>query len=459
MAQVVTTDAYLSTIYKYWYTEKEFPMLVFRNSPSLRVIPKNRIGGLEYRFGTMYAQGGNVSGDYTVAVANAASASKNAEFSVPPGKCFCVFNIGQKEILAAQKGGLKGAYIKPLINRMAGATDALRKTMAACWFGFGAGDFGTLPAVVATGAASMSLNYDAIVKISIGTQFMVVNGTTPLAAFYDATVRTVSAIDGALVTWTGGVVGATPWAAGSLLELYGGRDATPLPNMPTGLAAWLPNLANRTGATWTTYIATTFYGVNRSLATNALAGWFYQRGSGEAKADALTQGIKLARRGGGIPDFIIVNDDDWQDIVYELNAQTNLMQQVNTAPKAGTNEVTRGIAKLKFAFSTSYLEFVVEDPYCPRGVAYILDKSVVEFAALSNAETPLSESGVSDNEPGHEKADAASEPDLTSKLIIDEYLSVTNNSTSAEGPAAQVSLSIYGQFIVHEPGHCCVVVM
>jgi hypothetical protein len=82
----------------------------------------------------------------------------------------------------------------------------------------------------------------------------------------------------------------------------------------------------------------------------------------------------------------------------------------------------------------------------------------VEFAALSNAETPLSESGVSDNEPGHEKADAAPEPDLTSKLIIDDYLSITNNSTSAEGPASQVSLSIYGNFVIHEPGHCCVIV-
>lgn len=456
MAQQVSADALLTPIFKLWYTEKEFPNLLFRNSPSLKAIPKNRIGGRTYQIAMLYGRGGAVSGDYTIAVANAASSSRNAEMSIPPGNIFSVFVVTQKEILAAQEK--KGGYIKTLVNKMFAATEALRKTMAACWFGFGAGDVGALPAVVATGATSMTLNYDTIVKIDIGTQFYVVNGTTPLAAFYDATVRTVSAIDGTTVTWTGGVVGATPWAAGSLIEIVGGRDATPVASMPSGLAAWLPSVANRTGATWTTYIATAFYGVVRSVSVNSLAGWFYQRQAGEAKADALTQGIKLARRGGGVPNMIVVNDDDWQDIVYELNAQTTLMQQVNVAgAKDKQNEVVRGVSKLKFGFSKNYIEYVYDDPYCPKGTAYILDMEVIEFAALSNVDGVIND-GVAENDPGSQPVSEGKEPDLTSKLIIDDYLSVTNNSTSVEGPAAQVSLSIYGNFVVHAPGHCAVVV-
>ena len=227
MAQQVTTDATLLTIYKTYYTEKEFPNLLFRNSPSFREIPKNRIGGRNYNISALYTPGAGVSGDYVIAVANAAAAGRNAEFSIPPGNIFSVFNITQKEILAATNP--KGAYIKPLINRMFASTDGARKMAAACWFGYGYGDIGTLPAQVNIGATSMTLTYDTVVKLSIGTQFYVTNGTTPNAAFYDAVLRTVTAIDGTLVTFDV-AVGAVAWAAGSWIEIAGGRDATPAPS-------------------------------------------------------------------------------------------------------------------------------------------------------------------------------------------------------------------------------------
>ena len=454
MAQQVTADAFLLGIYKSWYSEEEFANLMFRNSPAAKKVKKNRVGGRDVKFGMAWGGGGNVSGDYTIAVANAASSSKNSEMIVTPGNIHAVFNVTQKEILAAQTK--RGGYVSGLVNKMFTSTDMMRKIFAACFYGFGAGDIGALPAIVAIGAATMTLNYDTIVKMAVGTQFFVVNGATPLAAFYDAVVRTVTAIDGTTVTFDV-VVGAVAWAAGSLIEIRGGRDATPLYNMPCGLASWIPSVANRTGAVWTVYIATAFYGVNRSLATSALAGWFYQRQPGEAKADAISQGMKLARRGGGVPTGIVVNDDDWQDIVYELNAQTNFYQAVNQAGAKDQNAITRGVAKLKYSFSTSYIDLVYEDPYCPKGTAYILDWDVIEFAALSNVESPIND-GVAENEPGAPKVAGAAEPDLTSKLLIDDYISVASNSTSVEGPASQVSLSLYGNFIVHAPGHCAVIV-
>jgi hypothetical protein len=460
MAQRVTADALLLGIYKNWYTEDEFPNLLFRNSPLLRMIKKERIGGRAYNFTMLYGRGGATSGDYTVAVANAASSSRNAEMSVTPGNIHTVFNVTQKEILASQKA--KGAYIPALINKMFAATEGTRKSFAGCLYGFGVGDMGTLPVLAAIGAFTMTLTYDTIVKLDIGSIFYVAtpvtaNACLPTAAFYDALPRTITAIDGTTVTFDV-AVGAVAWAVGSLVCLAGGRDATPLASMPTGLAAWLPSMGDRTGATWTAYIGTAFYGVNRSINTNALAGWFYKRVPGEAMADALTQGIKLARRGGGVPDMIAINDEDFQTIVYEMNAQTALMQAINTGDKKSSNEVVRGIQKMKYAFSTSYLQVCIDDPYCPQGTAYILDKSVVKFAALSNVENVMDD-GVSDNEPGVAKVESAKEPDTSFKLIIDDWISVDGNSTSPEGPAAQVSLSVYGNFIVQNPMHCAVVKM
>jgi len=227
--------------------------------------------------------------------------------------------------------------------------------------------------------------------------------------------------------------------------------------MPTGRGGWLPRVQDRSGSDWTTYVGTAFYGVTRSASVNALCGWFYKRASGEQYSDALTQGIKLARRGGGVPDMIVVNDEDYMTLIGELQGQFAYMQQVNTAgAKNAKNEVTKGLSALRYAFSTSWLDKVYDDPYCPKGVAYILDSEVIEFAALSNAE--LINDGVSDNEPGSPSVESASEPDTAFKLIIDDYLNIVPNSTSAEGPAAQVSLSIYGNYVVHEPAHCAVVV-
>jgi hypothetical protein len=454
MAQQVTTDALLLGIFKTWYTEKEFPNLLFRNSPSLREIAKNRIGGRNYNVAALYGRGGNVSGSYTVAVANAASSSANAEFVVVPGNIFAVFNVTQKEILAAQEK--RGAYIKTLVNKMFAAMDALRKTFAACWFGFGAGDIGVVESGAAIGAFTMVVPYDTAIKMDVGTQFMVVNGTTPLAAYWDALTRTVTAIDDKTITFDV-AVGAAQWTAGSLIEILGGRDATPLPSMPTGLAAWLPSVADRTGATWTTYIGTAFYGVTRSVSVNALAGWFYKRVPGQAKVDALVTGIKLARRGGGLVNMIIVNDDDFGDIIEEVQGQTAMVQMTNTAgAKDAKNEVARGIAKFRYMFSTSWLDKVQDDPYCPKGTAYILDTEVIEFAALSNVEGAIREN-VKGNEPGTDSVTSAPEPDTSFRLLIDDYLNIVPNSTSAEGPAAQVSLSIYGNFCVHAPGHNAVV--
>ncbi len=455
MAQQVTASAALLGIYKRWYTEKPFANLLFRNSPVLKKIQKNRIGGRTYNIGMLYGRGGAVSGSYTIAVANAASSSANAEMAITPGNIFAVFLVTQKEMLASQDK--KGAYIKAMVNKMFAATEALRKTFAACLYGYGAGDVGALPALVAIGATSMTLNYDTIMKIDVGTQFYVVNGTTPLAAFYDATVRTVTAIDGTTVTYDN-ATGAVAWAAGSLIEIVGGRDATPTYSMPNGLASWIPYLANRTGATWTTYIGTAFFGVTRSVATNALAGWFYQRTPGQAKVDALVQGIKLARRGGAQVDMIVVNDDDYADILEELNQQTTLFQSINQAgAKNATNEVVRGIAKMAFMFSTSYAKIVYDDPYCPKGVAWILDSEVWEFAGLNNVETPTND-GITENEPGTATVESGKEPTTNFSLLIDDYINVVPDSTSAEGPAAQVSLSVYGNFVCHEPGHNAVVV-
>ena len=459
MAQQTTADSALLTIYKTWYTDKRFPNLLFRNSPTLKKIAKNRFQGKEYRFSALYGRGGAVSGDYTVAVANAASMSKNIEFVVTPGNVFSVFTVTQKEVLASQSK--QGAYVKALINRMFAATEGARKLLAAQLFGWGYGDVGQVTAAIATAATTAVVNWDVAVKLDVGMQINWTNWTTanntPAVAFTDASFHTISKIDGQTVTFTpASSNGAT---VGSWIIINGGQDNTAgagSPNMPTGFQQWLPALGSRTGSAWTAYATTAFYGVTRSVATGQLMGWFYKQQPGDLFSDAIVQGLKAARRGGGVPDMIIVNDEDFATIVYELQQNMTYFQMTNASPeKKDTNEVVRGLSAFRASFSKSFVDILYEDPYCPRGLCYILDSEAVEFVALNNLQAV--DDGIPNNEPGSQSVEAISEPDTSFRLMIDDYINTAPNSTSTEGPAVQVSLSFYGNFVVHEPGHCAVV--
>ena len=154
--------------------------------------------------------------------------------------------------------------------------------------------------------------------------------------------------------------------------------------------------------------------------------------------------------------MIVVNDEDFATIMYELQQNMTYFQMTNSSPeKAGTNEVTRGLSAFRASFSKSFVDIMYEDPYCPKGVAYILDSEAIEFVALNNVAAV--DDGIPNNEPGTQSVESQSEPDTSFRLMIDDYINTAPNSTSAEGPAVQVSLSFYGNFIVHEPGHCAVV--
>ena len=186
--------------------------------------------------------------------------------------------------------------------------------------------------------------------------------------------------------------------------------------------------------------------------------WEYSEKTKQLFMDAVVSGVSYARRGGGVPDIIAINDNDWLTMNGEMNTQTAMMQQINTAgAKNSKNEVTRGLSALRFAMSTSWLENVYDDPYCPLGYCWILDSNNIEFVTYTNSRK-IMDDGIKDNEPGAAStAQNNEEPDTTFKLNIEDYISITGNSTSTEGPAAQVSVSMYGNFAVHEPGHNAIV--
>ena len=458
----VTGDAGLLTIFKEWYTDQEMEQVLWRASPVLRDIKKNRVGGKTYNFAANYGSGGACAGDATVAASQAAAGtSKSAQFAVTPGTLFSIFNVGVQEILASEN--IRGAFVPVPVVKMFDSTAAFRRLFACALYGQGFGEVGqVVNGATITQGASNTLDvgqFSTVVKLDIGSVFIVTNGATPVSTLRTLEC-TVTSISGTSVTFNAAAGSNETWANTDWIETKGCRSGT-TPLLPVGLAAWLPTIAGRSGGTWTTYIGTAFNGVDRSVFPDRLAGNYVARNTGasEKYSDCIVRAIKAVRNAGGNPMWLIINPDDYNTVIAELTAATSYLQSTNVAGAKGQkNEAVRGFSDTKYAFATSWVDKVYDDPFCPRFTAYIIDEGTIEFAMLSNANTPVND-GINANDPGSQPINGVSAPDMknTYSFIFDDYVTLQPGSLAAGGPVMQVILQLYGSFALRAPGKNAVI--
>lgn len=486
MAQQVTADAGILAALKIRYTARRFGSLLWRNSPLLRMIPRVRIGGKQYNFSAGYTGGSCVSSDFSVLGSNLTNGigTKNVEFGVTPGSIFGAFTLTQLEKLSSRTE--RDAYIKLADDKMFFTFEAVRKYFAAVLYGRGYGELGqvsggaSIGAPVALNDTAMIVPSDTAVKMMIGTMFDVtetpsVTGTLDTGTaggHYRVTGQDAVAGDSAHVkiTFTPGVVYAGGWAQNTYICLAGGRDGSGNPNAPTGLGGWLPTDRNTSAGH---PLGDSFYGVTRSVSTSQLGGQYYKRDSsgGELYSQAVSQLVKMVRRGGGVPQCIVLNDNDYMNIQVELQSYRNFWQSVGIEPnklpkrkEEGGPTYIYGVEALKYAFSSTYIERVIDDPHCPAGTFYVLDLEgdsdkaasgeggAIEFAGLSNPDA-IVEDRIVDNNPGRAPVEGVTDAtENPYQLMIDDYLSVQPAARVSTGPAAEVDMSLYGNFALHSPG-------
>lgn len=446
----ISNEASVLSMLKVYYAKEGVENLMFRNSPVLKALTKTRVEGKVQNFAAMYGRGGACSGDFLKAIALANTVSKNVEFSVTPGQLFSVYTMNAKEVQASKSN--RGAYMKIAGSRMFAASESFRKTMAAALYGSGYGEIcnATTTALTANTAATITLPAHAIMKIDVGSKLEVV--ATKNATAIKATLS-VDAINGNSVTVTPDTT-VTP-AATDIIRLQGSVDANGKPTLPVGLDGWLPVLGGRTGAGWTTYIGTDFFGVNRSVASDRLAGAFYSSiGTSETKATTIQKALQIARRQGSVADMIILNDEDFLAFSNEIQTTNTYFTATSTKEK---REANVGFDKFSASFSTNYIENIIDDPLCPKGRGYILDKSAVEIWSYTNAEKI--NDGVEANNPG--KPDPMGSDDSGKEndpygLIVDDYINIQPGQNTSEGPASQITLQFFGSFVVTNPSVCAV---
>jgi hypothetical protein len=453
MALGVTADTNVLAILKEYYGVQDVEALVFRNSPILGKIRKERVGGKYIPLPMAVYGSGAVTSDYTQVTAQAANSYTGISMQVTPGRLFASFVLDPEEFLASQ--GDRAAFISVFAIRAMLAMDDLRKTLATCFYRSGFLEMGP---VLAVDSSRLYIDVDPSTAMAISPQSQILFAASTSAAYRDAnavivsSIQTVQSSGNVRITFTSAFVASV--AVSDQVMLKGGRDASLNPNAPVGLAGWLPTVANRTGASWTTYIGTNFFGVNRSVAPDRLAGQFVQRNSGanESYTAALLRLVKACRRGGGVPDMICVNDDDFAVIVNDALANRTFYQTINGGNASkGENNVTQGITQFQMNFSTSWINMVYDDPYCAKGVAYVLDTASLRLFGLSNA-APIVDPIPTNNEPGAPKASGQAEPTTNFQFLVDDMYT-TSPIALQSGMGLRVDFQFYGSFAVLAPAH------
>ena len=448
----ISADQSILSLLKVYYKDG-VENLMFRNDPVLKALSKEKIEGKTYNFSAMYGRGGAVSANYTIAKKVAANNTKAAEFAVEPGQLFSVCSFNQKEVLASKTRA--GAFMKVAGAKFFAATEAFRKQMAAALYGRGYGELcnsGYATAIKKGTAFDLTLPSHAVMAIDIDSQLVL------KAAVDSATVKchlTVTNIDDAngVVTVVSDTDVNAPLAT-DVICFDGSMDANGKPLLPMGLGGWLPTVGKRTGANWTNYIKERFYGVDRSVAPSRLAGAFVDGTGDTKKIDTIVKLLKQARRQGSAADMIVMNDNDWAAVAKEIEATNTYMSVTNNGNGKNKKDASIGYSELTASFSTNFFDSVIDTPYCPEGVFFVLDKNAIEVAAYTNPEKL--EDNVPGNEPGKadpmvEGADVENRP---YQLLAEDYLSIQPGQDTADGPASVVSLSFFGSITVTNPSNC-----
>lgn len=448
---ISSTTAILKLL-KTYYKKEGVQNLLFRNSPLLKKIAKDRVEGKTQNFAAMYGRGGACTGDFTAAKALASTVSQNVEFEVQPGQLFSVYSMNAKEALAARTNA--GGYIKVGAAKMFAASESLRKTLAAALYGSGYGELCAAPttAMTANTAVDITLPEDAIMKIDVGSK-LVIKATKATAESSATNVLTVNTINGTTVNVTPESTATA--SSGYVLCLAGSTNGTS-PLLPVGLDGWLPVTKKRSGAGWNSYIGTSFFGVDRSVCADRLAGAFYDAtGASSAatqkKSYAVMQLIKKLRRQGSQCDLIVMNDSDFMDFSNEIETTNTFFTQTSTKE---SKKASIGFSDVSASFSTNYIENIIDDPYCVAGRFYILSSEAVAFWAYTN--TDKVSDGIEGNNAGkvdpiNGEEDKSTDP---MQLLADDLFSVTGGNDTFEGPATLVTLNLFGSFVVTNPSVC-----
>lgn len=369
MASPITQIA-VSGILKELYDDQKVQWLTYKDNPLLAMIKKEeKFPGKYYPVPVVYGlTSGGASATFASAYNNQSSPLV-AEFLVTRVADFALATIDGQLLAAAQTD--PGAFIDGAELMIDAAFQTAVNRLASAMFRNGAGTIGQILTCVNVSGTTYTVtlnNPDDAVQFEIGQVLVAVqnvdgSGTAPTDV---ATVTAVNRNTGALTVMSATNI-ASDWPATYFLAVQGDLPTTSNNNFQpngsagtnsllklAGLAAWLP-LAGPP-------VSDTFFGVNRNLDIQRLAGVTFD-GTGLSLEEALLQGTGRIALNGGRVDTGVCSYATYTALIISLGSKVQYIDE-----KIG--EI--GFRGVQVNGANTVMS-VFPDRNCPDGVIYCLE--------------------------------------------------------------------------------------
>lgn len=343
--------------------------LVYKNNPFFALVPKyEQFGGLNMPIPLIYGNPQNVSARFATAQAET-STSSLGQFLLTRVSNYSVASVTGETIRATENKS--DAFLRYLTMEIDGAIHALARDISIGLFRDGGGYLATVGSV-STNDITLA-NPDEIANFEVGMTILFAdnkggntNATTP---------TTVSAVNRSTGVIT--VASGTGASAGEYIFRSGSQaDATLTSTSAkaiSGLDAWLPSPSVVSAATT---LFTPFFGQNRTLDTERLAGIRFD-GSAMPIEEALVSGAAKAARAGASPDTCLMSYESYINLEKSLGSRVRYDEL-----KARDADV--GFRSLAIQGPNGVIN-VVPDQNCQPDVAYMLQMDTWSLNSLGGA--------------------------------------------------------------------------
>lgn len=369
MAASPITQSAVAGILKELYDQQKVQWLTYKDNPLLAMIKKiEMFPGKYYPVPVVYGLGGGGSASFASAYNNQSSPLV-AEFLVTRTADFRLATIDGQLLAAAQTD--PGAFIDGAELMIDAAFQDATNRLASAMFRNGAGTIAQISTVANVSGTNYLVtlsNPDDAVQVEVGqvlmaVQFVDASGTAP------TDVATVTAVNRSLGTFnaTSATNIVSDWPTTYWLAVQGDLPTTANQNFQpsgstgtnsllkiAGLAAWLP-LAGPP-------VSDTFFGVNRNLDTQRLAGVTFD-GSALSLEEALLQGTGRIALNGGRVDTGICSYSTYTALITSLGSKVQYIDE-----KIG--EI--GFRGVQVNGANTVMS-IFPDRSCPDGVIYCLE--------------------------------------------------------------------------------------
>jgi hypothetical protein len=368
MATAITQSS-VSGILKELYDDQKVQWLTYKDNPFLAMIKKEeKFPGKYFPVPVVYGLSQGASATFANAYGNQSSPNV-AEFLVTRVADFSLASIDGQLLAAAQTD--PGAFIDGAELMIDAAFQTAVNRLASAMFRNGAGTIGQIASValVSSGVYAVTLtNPDDAVQFEIGQVLLSIqnvdgSGTAPSDLFTITKVdRNLGVLTGTASTnlvsnWTANywlaVQGDLPTTANQNFQPAGSSGTNSLLKI-AGLAAWLP-IAGVSASD-------SFFGVNRSLDVQRLAGVTFD-GSALSLEEALLQGTGRIALNGGRVDTGICSYATYTALITSLGSKVQYVDE-------SIGEI--GFRGVQVNGANTVMS-IFPDRSCPDGLIYCLE--------------------------------------------------------------------------------------